>query len=350
MIRYVFSIAVFILWLSSAISSQTQTLSFKVAGVSRSYYMHVPTGVLSNPPLVFMLHGHGGTGSSEENSTKWFPVADKEKFIAVYPNAISGNWDVSATSNDLKFILAIIDSLDAKYHIDRNRVYAAGFSQGAAMCHMCGCAYSDVFAALAPASGGLGGPCTLKRPVPVMMSFGTKDMQPAATFMNSVIKWAQLDSLPTTNPKITRPYPPANSQSVVTRITFGPGKDGVLVIADSAQNGGHEWPMDTRTKKNNTEEAWAFFKQFSLKNTTAVHPQTVSVVHKSVSASYSSGTIRLKGVGENANVRVLDTKGRIIASATVMQHCITFNNVPSGAYIVSVNGLQGSATTRLIVP
>lgn len=39
----------------------TQTLSLKVAGVSRSATLHVPTGSLTSPPLVFLLHGLGGT-------------------------------------------------------------------------------------------------------------------------------------------------------------------------------------------------------------------------------------------------------------------------------------------------
>lgn len=85
-------------------------------------------------------------------------------------------------------MLAIIDTLDAQYDIDRNRIYVAGFSQGAAMSFMCECAHSEVFAALAATSGGLRVTCNLKRPVPMYVTFGTKDMSPTDTFMTSVNK------------------------------------------------------------------------------------------------------------------------------------------------------------------
>ncbi len=334
---------------SLAAAGFTQSLSFNVAGVTRNYLLHVPTGTLTNPALVFMLHGHGMDGTSQESGSKWYPLADREKFIVAYPNAISQNWDVSATSNDLTFILAIIDTIDAKYHIDRNRIYVAGFSQGAAMCHMCGCAHSEIFAAIAPASGSLGGTCTLKRPVPVMMSFGTSgDIASPASFMTSVTTWAKLDSCPLT-PKITRPYPPTNPKSVETRVTFGPGKDGAIVIADSAQGRGHEWPMDTVNAINNTAEAWAFFKQFTLKGAvTAIIPQNISLFHESISALYSSGVVRLQGTREEVNTRVFDIKGRLVASAEHRQ--FEFKNHPSGVYTVAVGGNHNSVALRMVIP
>lgn len=46
------------------------------------------------------------------------------------------------------------------------------------------------------------------------------------------------------------------------------------VIADSVRTGGHEWPMNTNDRINNSEETWAFLKKFSLKDGVAVqHPQ-----------------------------------------------------------------------------
>jgi polyhydroxybutyrate depolymerase len=342
-----FSFAVIILSLAAA--AFTQTLSFNVAGVSRTYVLHVPTGTLGNPPLVFMLHGHGMDATSQESGSKWFPIADREKFIVAYPNAISQNWDVSATSNDLVFMLAIIDSIDAKYHIDRNRVYVAGFSQGAAMCHMCGCAHSEVFAAMAPASGGLSGNCALKRPVPLFMTFGTKDMSPTATFMTSVVKWVQLDSCPAV-PVVTRPYPASNPQSVVTRLTYGPGKNGALVIADSILGGPHEWPMDTKIKVNNSEEAWAFFKMFSLKGNTAVHQHAPAVPRDGLSVSYSAGVIRLQGADGKCPVRVFDTRGRLVATAAAARGQVDLGDKTGGVYVVVVNGKNGPVPVRIMLP
>lgn len=327
----------------------SQTLSFKVAGVTRTYLLHAPTTGLSNPPLVFMLHGRSMDGTSQEDGCKFFALADREKFIVAYPNAISGNWDVSDTSKDLTFILAIIDSINAKYHIDRNRVYVAGFSQGAAMCHTCGCVYSDVFAAIAPTSGGLNSTLKIKRSVPMFMTFGTKDLATPATYMTSVAKWVQLDSCSPT-PVITRPYPVKRTKSLVTRLTYGPNKDGTIVVADSIYTGSHEWPMDTNTRVNNSEEVWAFFKQFSLPSVTGVGRKTVSLARVAVSASYSSGIVRINGIQENCKILVMDTEGRLVTKANIVDRQFVFKNKQSGAYMVVVSGKEGSAVLRLVVP
>lgn len=329
--------------------AQTQTDSFKVAGVFRTYYMHAPTSGLSKPPLVFMFHGYGGNGASEESGDKWFPIADREKFIAVYPNAIAGNWNVSTTSNDLTFILAIIDSIDAKYHIDRGRIYVAGFSQGAAMSQTCGCTHSDVFAAMAAASGGLSGTCNLKRPVPVFVAFGGSGDPFASPAWSSVPLWLSYDSLSAT-PKVTSPYPSTNPKSVITRLTYGPGKNGVLIVVDSAHNGGHEWPMNTATEVNNSEEAWAFFKQFSLNAPTAVHQHSIAVSRDCFSATYRAGIVSFQGIAEKARVQVVDTRGRLIATGIPAQGQFALKDKPSGIYVVMVSRNNTPVAIRMVIP
>ena len=289
--------------------------------------------------------------ASQESSSQFYPIADREKFIVAYPNAISMNWDQSDTSEDFPFVLAIIDSIDARYHIDRSRVYVAGFSQGAAMSQSFGCKYSDVFAAMAAGSGTLSGTCALKRPVPVFMSFGTgADIFPPATFMASVTAWASYDSIPITTLKVTRPYPPSNPKSVITRLTYGPGKNGVLIVVDSAQGGGHEWPMDTITKVNNSEEVWAFFKQFSIGPATAIRQQTIPEARDCFSATCRAGIVSLRGVGGKDRVRVVDTRGRLITTAIGAQRQFSFMGKPSGVYMVLVNGNDMTAALRIIVP
>jgi polyhydroxybutyrate depolymerase len=160
---------------SIAAASYAQTQSFKVAGVTRKYIVYAPTGV-SNPPLVFVIHGFNMSGQQEVGLTRMNAVADKGKFLVVYPDALpdSANqqsWDMKG-ANDFAFLLAIIDSVDAKYHIDRNRVYASGFSQGGFMSFQLGCRYADKFAAIAPVSGLLTGACAPSRPVPMFLPRG----------------------------------------------------------------------------------------------------------------------------------------------------------------------------------
>ena len=75
------------------------------------------------------------------------------------------------------------------------------------------------------------------------------------------------------------------------------------------------------------------------------------MARESISASYSSGTVRLQGAGEKCRVRVIDTKGTLITAATVAQRQFAFKDKPSGVYVVMVsdNNIRPVAF-RIIVP
>jgi poly(3-hydroxybutyrate) depolymerase len=326
-----------------------QTKSMQIAGVTRTYIVHAPSGV-SNPPLVFNIHGYNMDAASEQSYTKMDQIADREKFIVVYPSAINKSWDLSGT-NDFTFILSIIDTIDARYHIDRSRIYASGFSQGGFMSFQLACRYSDIFAAIAPTSGLLNGTCSLKRPLSMRLTFGTDEGFDGGTasFMKSVTAWLKSCNCPTT-PVVTRPYPSSNPNSLVTRLYYGPCDQGTEVVVDSIRTGGHEWPMNTNDRINNSEETWAFLKKFSLNTTSVVPAKMIAVASDCVSLLYSSGTVCLQGAGENCRVHVFDTKGRQVATAVIVQRQFDFKDKPSGVYIVMVNRKDGLIPLRIIVP
>src|SRR4029078_4767240 len=58
--------------------------------------------------------------------------------------------------NDVSFLLALIDHLDATLTLDRHPLYAGGFSSGSIMCHYLGARTTNVFAALAVVEGSIG--------------------------------------------------------------------------------------------------------------------------------------------------------------------------------------------------
>jgi poly(3-hydroxybutyrate) depolymerase len=331
---------------SLAAAGFTQTLNFQVAGKARSCVVHVPSGI-SKPAIVFFLHGAGGSGAGFENDTKADDVADKEKFIAAYPSGISGNWDYADGSSDFTFMLALIDTIDTRYQIDRNRVYVSGFSMGGGMTFALACKYADVFAAIAPVSAA-GTACTPKRAIPVFLTFGTNDMYPTSTFMAGVNRWVTLNGCPST-PQITRPYPASNPQSKVTRITYGPCSQGTYVVADSISGQGHQWPSSTNL--NQAEEVWTFCKQFSLNSNTAIGKQTLAAIAREpVTASYSSGVVHLQGAGEKSQVRVMDTRGRLVATAVAAQRQFDFKNRSSGVYLIMVSGNEYPVALWVVVP
>jgi poly(3-hydroxybutyrate) depolymerase len=343
------TILVLIFIVSIAAGGFAQTQSMQIAGVARTYIVHAPSG-LNNPPFVLNIHGYNMDAASEQSYTKMDQVADREKFIVVYPNAINKSWDMSG-ANDFTFLMAIIDSVDKKYKIDRTRIYSCGFSQGGFMTFNLACRYSDIFAAIAPTSGNMSGTCTLKRPMSMRLTFGTNEgfTGGTAAFMENVTKWIAMIHCPET-PVVTRPYPSSNPNSVVTRLLYGPCDQGTEVIADSVRTGQHEWPMNTSDRINNSEETWAFLKKFSLPQTAIIPHQTISAPHEGITISYSSGIVRFHGAGEKCPVRVIDTKGRLVSATTALQRQFAFSDKPSGVYMVMVNDKSGPVAIRMLIP
>ena len=188
--------AFIVLLMTSGFAQSSETLSIKVNANTRSCVVHVPNRI-DKPAVVFFVHGAFGSGENFESETKGDATADRENFIAAYPSASSdgqpGIWDGMFDTTNFPFFLAVIDTLDNMYHIDRKRIYMTGFSQGGMISFVAGCNYSNVFAAVAPVSGHSGTSCNLERPVSVFMTFGTNDMGEPSTFINDLNVWLKLD-------------------------------------------------------------------------------------------------------------------------------------------------------------
>ena len=329
--------------------AQTLTLSLKVAGASRSTLVHAPTG-LDHPALVLVLHGLGGSGSDMQNSTQMDKVADREKFVVAYPSAVGGTWDYAGAKNDYAFFKAIIDTTAARFQVDRDRVYITGFSQGGGEAVYAAFSYPDVYAAVARVSSVGSGAPVPKRPIPILLTFGTKDLYTPATFMASVAQWLKIDSCNAT-PAVTRPYPTTNTKSVVTRLSYGGCAQGTAVVADSIQGGGHEWPNNTSTKVNNAEEVWAFFKQYTLKRGTTGVRSPERAPGTRIVADFRDGRLRLRGVDGSATVRLLDTRGRIVAASKLVGGDVVLpGRLRSGVYSIAVGEGASPEIARVVVP
>jgi hypothetical protein len=249
-------------------------------------------------------------------------------------------------TGNFPFFLAVIDTLAARYQIDRNRIYMTGFSQGGFISFQAGCKYSDVFAAIAPVSGHVSGTsCAIKRPVPVFMTFGA--LEGAASFLTDLDFWLKLDKCPSTS-TIVRPYPASNPNSKAVRVSYGPCDAGSSVVMDSIQNQQHQWPSTTNL--NQADEVWTFFKQYSLTGTTAVHERNTALGREALSLDYSAGMLRLGGIGEESRVRITDTKGRLIANSAANRREFDMQGEPSGIYVVTVSGSAGSVARKFIIP
>jgi len=275
----------------------------QLGGLDRHFIVHVPPtfNVQRKLPVVIMLHGAGGTGQQAMEQTGWDRVADREDFIAVFPDGVAEHprqpasfllnpqtWNegsgrhASGKRNDpdVEFIAYIIDALETRYGADPRRIFVTGFSNGASMTFRVGVELSDKVAAIAPVAGHLLlHNHQLKRPVPMLYIIGRDDPLelPAGGVLRirgeqveqppieeNLAQWRQLDGCPVQPASITR------ADGVETD-NFDNCRDGVVVVEYFIDDMGHVWPgginrLPARIvgrpsdKINATDVIWNFFK------------------------------------------------------------------------------------------
>lgn len=154
-----------------AVRFEERTL--QVDGLTRRYLVYAPQIDASQPvPLVFVLHGGGGSPEMYEDVTHFGEKAREEGFILVYPAGTgrlrserlltwnAGHCCGSAMEqgiDDVGFFRALVDQMKNDFVIDDSRIYIAGHSNGAMMAYRLAAEMSDVFAAAGIVAGTIGG-------------------------------------------------------------------------------------------------------------------------------------------------------------------------------------------------
>ncbi|MBC8507117.1 MAG: hypothetical protein H8D34_19810 [Chloroflexi bacterium] len=161
-------------------------ITIKVYGIERTFLLHVPPGYQPGEPapLVFNLHGAGGSAHGQANRSFMNDKANLENFLVVYPQALHepatwlGPVSGPASANDNHFFDEMVEYLSAEMSIDAQRIYVAGISNGGTMANHLGCYLSDKIAAVAAVAAGNAHPagCFLEKPVSVIVFHGTDDV------------------------------------------------------------------------------------------------------------------------------------------------------------------------------
>ena len=173
-------------WLTASAVTLAAPVSetLKSGGDLRNYWLVRPEGIEKTKPAPLLMVLHGSAGSGEDMMTvtqRGFErLADKEKFVVVYPDALERRWnDQGGTVDDVGFLLAIVDKLVADGLVDKNRIYVAGISNGGMMAQRLACEQADRIAGIATVAGGLPEPlqatCKPARALPVLVIHGTED-------------------------------------------------------------------------------------------------------------------------------------------------------------------------------
>jgi polyhydroxybutyrate depolymerase len=173
-----------------------EILTFAHQNVVRTAVLHRPASTVGREaPLVIALHGSGGTGEGFRMHVRLDAVADREKFVTVYPDAIGTLWSygrpinqpmptvAGATVDDVGFIRLLIHDLIDRKIADPTRVYVIGLSRGGLMAYTLACELADRIAAAAPLIAGMTehqrADCKPVRPVPILVIAGTNDTEMA---------------------------------------------------------------------------------------------------------------------------------------------------------------------------
>ncbi|HEY5369441.1 MAG TPA: PHB depolymerase family esterase [Hanamia sp.] len=275
-------IFIFIFYYLIFISAQTQNTSrtITVDGLQRDYIIHLPPSfnALKQLPLIFALHGGGGTAESAVRFYDLESLADKNNFIIVYPDAVKKAWSIpgmasrvkglDTTVNDLHFMNTLLDTMIANYKADPTKVFCTGISRGAMFSYYLADAMNSRITAIAAVCGGISNTQAqtyfLKTPLPVLIINGTgdplvkydggygtlnkrnkgnedADMLPTGDLVKKIVSLDHCNAVPQ-----TLSLPNTDPYDGCTETEYIYDGDNVKVDFIKIENGGHTWAGGTQ--------------------------------------------------------------------------------------------------------
>ena len=164
------------------------TASIDVGGVTREYTVVTPPDVSNRVQLPLLLVLHGAEQTMQVIESYGFDVAALESgAVVVYPQGEKDPerpgrqgyiWNSGQTDtgfDDVAFVRALLDRMEADYPIDPGRVFIEGASNGGQMAYRAACELSDRIAAVGDISGTLLVDCQPSSPVSVIDLRGMAD-------------------------------------------------------------------------------------------------------------------------------------------------------------------------------
>ncbi len=154
--------------LGAALSAQEEKSAplprtLESGGRERVYHLYVPASLNREKaaPLLFCFHGAGGNGLGEMRPFR--DLADQHGFLLVGPDGINKRWnagcedEIKATNgaDDVGFVRDMVNNLCSEFTIDSGRIYAYGFSNGAALQHRLAAEIPGTFAAMSAAGAAM---------------------------------------------------------------------------------------------------------------------------------------------------------------------------------------------------
>jgi len=270
-------------------------------GLARMYRVHVPASYNPARPAPLLVALHGGGGNMDHQATDEYygliSKSEEEGFIAVFPNGYSklasgkfATWNAGeccggardANVDDVGFIRKAVDSVMRQLNVDRQRVYAAGMSNGAMMSYRLACEAGDLFKAIAAVAGTDNTrSCRPAHPVAVLHIHAKNDTHVLFTggagpdaaekskvtdfksVPDTVDKWMRLNACGSNPPR----------RVIEKRVAYcevhSPCAGGTQVQLCVTQEGGHSWPGGRKPRRGDqpsraisaNDVMWDFFSR-----------------------------------------------------------------------------------------
>lgn len=287
-----------------------KTAELEVDGLKRTFEYYVPPSYTGDKtvPLLLSFHGAGSSGKGQMRLTNFDELAEKEGFIAVFPDStamkdgkiipreeddtgfdpgsgVDKSWKINHSQvNDVAFTSAILDYFEKHYNIDANRVYATGMSSGALFSSHLAVTLPERIAGIGLVTGQMTettAAITPKKPKTVVMIMGDEDplyqQRPPTILSNeeTIDFWLKANQITTEPDFAYLPQTAENDDTKIGRTRYRGGKNNTEVIYYLVEGGGHTWPGGpqylpesvigkTSRHMNASEVLWEHLKARSL--------------------------------------------------------------------------------------
>lgn len=243
-----------------------------VRGNNREYSLLVPARYNPNQKTAILvdMHGYNGTRFNQPPFSGWKAKAREEGFIYVSPQGINNSWNADLccggnTEDDVSFLKAIIEQVDASFNIDRSKVFASGHSNGGGMSHKLACDAADVFTGIASIAFPITRPanaCNPEKPPQIIHFHGLSDTvisynggsSGTVSAPESLVAWSNVLNCQS-GPKVTYSK---NSAYCQTYSECDGGRSSTLCTI----NGTH-FLYNNRDRLNIPDVAWEYLNQES---------------------------------------------------------------------------------------
>lgn len=266
------------------ISAADETLrgTIEYDDMQRTFTLFLPSAYDENDaplPLSIALHPSGSRAATMAAITGFNTIAEREGFVVLYPEGPGGYWDYGAGTSqwetvtdqrdDPGFLAFLINTVIEEMNVDPQRVYVAGFSNGARMAFRLACDMGGQLAGVAAVSATISDEVTAQceHQTSIFYAHGTADavtpwdgkplyigatqISTALSAPETIAFWVAQNGC---DPEAIEHIPHTEDQIIGAERYCG---NAYEVLFHPVYDGGHEW--FTLDDFDISEAIWTFF-------------------------------------------------------------------------------------------